>query len=605
MNYTSCFVLTTLLAFTLGCASNKDNQTKLNSPDNPTETDEKLVADDLSPPKSFERIEQAFDLDTQVKAQAQVEAQEMLPIEPSGPEIGRVGAIKLRKVKEHTAYLAGQSSVMLAEHMSVDSHVPYYQPLDQEQYAVVEQGAIKQVIENPVSTFSVDVDTGSYTNIRRMLRQGSLPPVNAVRVEEMINYFNYDYKTPSNSSVPFSIYTELADSPWSESHALLKIGLKGYQPPAMERPNSNLVFLLDVSGSMNAPNKLPLLKKSLSLLSKQLTENDSVAIVVYAGASGVALEPTKATDTHKIEQALNTLAAGGSTNGQAGIQLAYQLAKQNYDTDGINRVILATDGDFNVGTSDVESLKKLIEEKRKQGISLTTLGFGSGNYNDELMETLADVGNGNYAYIDTFSEAKKVLGEELNATLTTIAKDVKIQIEFNPRIVKEYRLLGYENRALAREDFNNDKVDAGEIGAGHTVTGIYEVALHSSGVSRVDPLRYQSEVPDHAPSESSALNELAFVKFRYKMPKAESSKLLSQPIALPDTIARFEDASESFRFAAVVAQFGDALRQSKYVESDYKAIIDKAIRAKGEDAFGYRSEFIQLVRLAADLSNNS
>lgn len=595
MNYTFCFVTTTLLALTAGCASNNDSQTTLTPSLKPNLVQEELAIEDSTSHQLFEHTNQ----------QLEPVSATTLPAELRAPMIRHAEPLKLRKERADTVYRSVQSHNVFAKQAIAGRFDSHHYDYEREKYAVVPQGSATQVIENPVSTFSIDVDTGSYTNIRRMLRQGSLPPVNAVRVEEMINYFNYAYESPSRGSDPFSIDTELAQSPWSENHALLKVGLKGYQPPATERPSSNLVFLLDVSGSMNAPNKLPLLKKSLTLLSKQLTENDSVAIVVYAGASGVVLEPTKATDRHRIEQALNTLTSGGSTNGQAGIKLAYQLAKKNYNANGINRVILATDGDFNVGTSDVESLKKLIEEKRKQGISLTTLGFGSGNYNDELMETLADVGNGNYAYIDTFSEAKKVLGEELNATLITIAKDVKIQIEFNPQFVKEYRLVGYENRALAREDFNNDKVDAGEIGAGHTVTAIYEIALQSSEFSRVDALRYQPDITATAQSNNNSLDEVAFVKFRYKAPKAESSKLISQPIRFRDSIARFEDASESFRFAAVVAQFGDVLRQNKYVEGGYEAIIEEAIRAKGEDTLGYRSEFIQLVRLAAGLSNNS
>jgi Ca-activated chloride channel family protein len=480
----------------------------------------------------------------------------------------------------------------------------FYQDKDREQYASMTQSAIKQVSSDPVSTFSIDVDTGSYTNIRRMLNHGSLPPVDAVRVEEMINYFDYAYEAPDINEAPFSIQTELAMSPWSKDHALLRVGLKGYEPIQEQRPASNLVFLLDVSGSMNSPDKLPLLKKSLLLLSKQLKASDKVAIVVYAGASGVVLEPTEGNQTLKIEQALENLSAGGSTNGQAGIQMAYQLAKKSYDPSGINRVILATDGDFNVGTSDLDSLKKLIEQKREEGISLTTLGFGTGNYNDELMEQLANVGNGNYAYIDDLNEARKVLVEELSSTLMTIAKDVKIQVEFNPALVKEYRLLGYENRALAREDFNNDKVDAGEIGAGHTVTALYELVLQGSDGQRVDPLRYQDEPKTNVKTKliDQAANELAFIKFRYKALNETKSKLIARPIILPTQITAFEQASEDFRFSATVAEFGEVLRQSKYVSGlDYASMIEHALNAKGSDPFGYRSEFIQLLRLASNL----
>ncbi len=481
-----------------------------------------------------------------------------------------------------------------------DMSSQFYQHKNREQYASLTQSAIKQVATEPVSTFSVDVDTGSYTNIRRMLNQGALPPTDAVRIEEMINYFDYAYEVPKDTETPFSIQTELALSPWSNDHALLRVGLKGYVPHYEQRPDSNLVFLLDVSGSMNSPDKLPLLKKSLLMLSKQLTSSDKVSIVVYAGASGVVLEPTAGNQTLKIEQALESLSAGGSTNGQAGIQLAYHLAKQSYVPSGINRVILATDGDFNVGTRDVSALKKLIAEKREAGISLTTLGFGSGNYNDELMEQLADVGNGNYAYIDGLNEARKVLVEELESTLMTIAKDVKIQVEFNPDLVKEYRLLGYENRALAREDFNNDKVDAGEIGAGHTVTALYEIVLQNSDGHRIDPLRYQDKTP--LPSKDQITNELAFIKFRYKDLNETKSKLISQPILMPKHMGAFSQASEDFRFSATVAQFGEVLRQSKYVSGvDYKTLIAHASEAKGSDPFGYRSEFIQLLRLASNL----
>jgi Ca-activated chloride channel family protein len=420
----------------------------------------------------------------------------------------------------------------------------------------------------------------------------------------MINYFDYAYEAPDINEAPFSIQTELAMSPWSKDHALLRVGLKGYEPIQEQRPASNLVFLLDVSGSMNSPDKLPLLKKSLLLLSKQLKANDKVSIVVYAGASGVVLEPTEGNQTLKIEQALENLSAGGSTNGQAGIQLAYQLAHKSYDPSGINRIILATDGDFNVGTSDLDSLKKLIEQKREEGISLSVLGFGTGNYNDQLMEQLADVGNGNYAYIDGLNEARKVLVEELPSTLMTIAKDVKIQVEFNPDMVKEYRLLGYENRGLAREDFNNDKVDAGEIGAGHTVTALYELVLKSSEGQRVDPLRYQDESKTNAKTKltDQATNELAFIKFRYKALNETKSKLIARPIIMPQQIIAFEYATEDFRFSATVAEFGEVLRQSKYVSVlDYNTMIEHALNAKGSDPFGYRSEFIQLLRLASNL----
>ncbi|GLQ32014.1 vWA domain-containing protein [Litoribrevibacter albus] len=475
--------------------------------------------------------------------------------------------------------------------------------LQNENYADLEINSIKSVAEQPVSTFSIDVDTGSYSNVRRILNQGVLPPKNAVRVEEMVNYFDYHYPQPDQSKAPFSVNTELAKAPWSDDHLLLRVGLQGFEPAKEHRPQANLVFLLDVSGSMSSPDKLPLLKKSLLMLTNQLTDKDKVSIVVYAGASGVVLEPTAGNEKFKIEQALQQLQAGGSTNGQQGIQLAYRLAEQSFVKDGINRVLLATDGDFNVGMSDVEALKGLIERKRKNGISLTTLGFGRGNYNDHLMEQLADVGNGNYAYIDTLHEARKVLVEELSSTLMTIAKDVKIQVEFNPQWVAEYRLIGYENRMLAREDFNNDKVDSGEIGAGHKVTAIYELALVDSQGQRLEPLRYQSnDMRNDTKVKNSP--ELAFLKLRYKQPSEDKSHLIEQPIVLNKEVNAFASASQDFRFAAVVAGFGQKLRNNKYLQGfEYQDMINFAQKAKGDDPFGYRNEFIQLVRLADSLSN--
>jgi Ca-activated chloride channel family protein len=342
------------------------------------------------------------------------------------------------------------------------------EPVDREEYAHLVDNGIKLAAENPVSTFSIDVDTGSYSNVRRMLTHGQIPRQDAVRTEEMVNYFSYDYPVPEDKKTPFSIHTEMTATPWNPDTKLLHVGIKGYDVAKDQLPPSNLVFLVDVSGSMNSADKLGLLKSSLTLLSKQLSHEDRISIAVYAGAAGAVLPPTAGDQTATIQAALDALSAGGSTNGGAGIRLAYNLAEQGFIKNGINRVIIATDGDFNVGTVNFEALKDLVEEKRKTGISLTTLGFGSGNYNDHLMEQLADVGNGNYAYIDTLHEAQKVLVDEISSTLNTIAKDVKIQIEFNPDVVAEYRLIGYENRLLNREDFNNDKIDAGEIGAGHT-----------------------------------------------------------------------------------------------------------------------------------------
>ena len=517
---------------------------------------------------------------------------------------------KVAKSKQARLYMAKPLADMSAASMPLSAPAqisyyqpPYYQDDGRENYAEFDQNSVMLVSTDPVSTFSIDVDTGSYTNVRRMITQGSLPPVDAVRIEEMVNYFDYQYDTPLSQTQPFNFQTELAESPWSDQHVLLKIGLKGFQPEAKMRPSANLVFLLDVSGSMNSPDKLPLLKKSLLLLSKQLSAKDKVSIVVYAGASGVVLEPTEGNQSLEIETALAKLSAGGSTNGKAGIQLAYQLAEKAYIKGGINRILLATDGDFNVGTRNVEALKELIEKKREAGISLTTLGFGTGNYNDHLMEQLADTGNGHYAYIDTLKEARKVLVEELNSTLLTIAKDVKIQIEFNPAHVSEYRLVGYENRVLDREDFNNDKVDAGEIGAGHSVTAIYELALNNSEANRVDALRYKNLAAKDDKTNFS--KELAFIKFRYKAPDQTVSQLIKTAIKRPAKINTFDKASQDFRFASTVAHFGEVLKHSKYIGSvEYDTLINHALSSKGDDPFGYRSEFIQLVRLAANLDNN-
>ena len=473
---------------------------------------------------------------------------------------------------------------------------PNYPPLDRENYQQFENQSIQSVLQNPVSTFSIDVDTGSYANVRRFLNQGQMPRKDAVRVEEMINYFSYQYPTPDDLNQPFIASTELAPSPWNQESHLLHIGIKGFEQPATERPAANLVFLVDVSGSMNSPDKIGLLKSSLKLLTKQMNSNDLVSLVVYAGAAGVVLEPTAGNNQAKIATALDQLSAGGSTNGAAGIHLAYQLAEQNLKKEGINRILIATDGDFNVGTTNFEALKELVEEKRKKGVSLTTLGFGTGNYNDHLMEQLADVGNGNYAYIDTIKEANKVLVNQINSTLYTIAKDVKIQIEFNPNQVSEYRLIGYENRHLNNEDFANDKVDAGEIGAGHTVTAIYELTLQGNQGWLGDS-RYQK------PTNTQDTNgELAFLKIRYKKPDEDVSQLLQWPI-IKNQIKPLKQASGEFKFAASVAAFGQMLRDGTYLKSfGYDDILALANESKGQDTFGYRGEFLQLVSLAKGLS---
>ncbi|MCU7931972.1 MAG: VWA domain-containing protein [Candidatus Thiodiazotropha sp. (ex Codakia rugifera)] len=469
--------------------------------------------------------------------------------------------------------------------------------VDRERYGEIVDNGIKSVGQVPVSTFSIDVDTGAYALVRRFLNQGQLPPKDAVRAEELINYFDYDYPQPDSTAQPFSVITEVGPTPWNSHSHLVHVGIQGYDTVEKHRPASNLVFLVDVSGSMNDQNKLPLLKSAFKLLVKQMNSNDRISLVVYAGASGVVLEPTPGDQQAKIVAALEQLTAGGSTHGSAGIHLAYAMAEQGRIDSGINRVILATDGDFNVGTVDHQRLMELIEAKRKQGISLTTLGFGQGNYNDHLMEQLADKGNGNYAYIDSVNEAQKVLVEELSATLQMIAKDVKIQIEWNPAMVAEYRLIGYENRLLAREDFNNNKVDAGDIGAGHTVTALYEISLVGAPGQRLDGLRYGI-----SESAVAVRDEIAHLRLRYKLPSEGSSHLIEQPIMSQSLQSSLQRTSDNYRFSAAVAGFSQLLRGGRYTESfSFDDVTNLVMSARGKDRFGYRGEFQRLVNLAASL----
>ncbi|MDX1513784.1 MAG: VWA domain-containing protein [Gammaproteobacteria bacterium] len=523
---------------------------------------------------------------------------------------GSTAAVSGAGVKpEQAARLMAADAVRLNKSPPVSGHAMAAQvidpairhavePLDRERYAELSDNPVKRVAEHPVSTFSIDVDTGAYANVRRYLNHGRLPPEDAVRVEEMINYFVYDYPSPGNRSEPFSITTRIAPAPWSDSRHLLLIGIKGYEVPTEMLPPANLVFLIDVSGSMRSPDKLELLKESLKLLSRRLRPQDRLSIVVYAGASGVVLEPIAGNRRGTIEAALDALHAGGSTNGGAGIRLAYAKARESFVEGGINRVILATDGDFNVGTVDFEKLKDLVERERGSGISLTTLGFGTGNLNERLMEQLADAGNGNYAYIDSLKEANKVLVQQMSGTLNTIAKDVKIQIEFNPGLVSEYRLIGYENRTLRREDFNNDKVDAGEIGAGHTVTALYEIALAGNDGEFIEPLRYT------APSAVSRgqSEEIAFLRLRYKAPGGGDSRLSEWPIEVTQVLPDLDSADTEFRFAAAVAGFGQLLRGGRYTgEFGFRDVISLARKARADDRFGYRGEFLALVGLAESL----
>jgi Ca-activated chloride channel family protein len=470
-------------------------------------------------------------------------------------------------------------------------------------YPHLVENSFLTALNHPLSTFSIDVDTASYANIRRFLNEDRLPPPDAVRIEEMVNYFKYDYPQPDGEG-PFAANIEIAGCPWNSEHRLVRIGLKGREIAQNERPPSNFVFLIDVSGSMETPERLPLIKQALHRLVKKMTENDRVAIVVYASDVGIKLQSTPCTQKEKILQAIDDLTAGGSTDGSDGIQTAYRVAQKNFIEGGVNRVLLCTDGDFNVGITDQGQLVKMIEDKAKGGVALTTLGVGTDNYKDALMQKLADKGNGNYFYLDSLEEAEKVLIDQMSGTLVTIAKDVKIQIEFNPAQVGAYRLIGYEKRMLRKQDFNNDKIDAGEIGAGHTVTALYEIVpagaeIHSG---EVDDLKYQKpaeEKPDRYVSPDVS-KELLTLKLRYKQPDGDTSKRLEFPVT--DGGKSFERASTDFKFAAAVAEFGMLLRDSEFKgNSSYGAVLELAQEAKGTDAEGYRSEFLNLVQKAQEL----
>lgn len=476
-------------------------------------------------------------------------------------------------------------------------------PVDQtyvgrDKFETITANTVKLVSEAPVSTFSIDVDTASYAFVRRSLNDGHLPPKNAVRIEEMINYFDYAYPLPEDRSAPFKPTVAVFPTPWNPDTKLLHIGIKGFDIIPAKKPRSNLVFLIDVSGSMQDQDKLPLLKNSLRMLVNSLEADDTVAIVVYAGAAGTVLGPTRVSEKGKILAALDRLQAGGSTAGGEGIAMAYSLAESKMDPDSVNRVILATDGDFNVGIRDPEVLKDFVSRKRKSSVYLSVLGFGQGNYNDALMQKLAQNGNGNAAYIDSLNEARKVLVDEASGTMFTIANDVKIQIEFNPAMIAEYRLIGYETRMLNREDFKNDAVDAGDIGSGHTVTAIYEITPASSKARLVDDLRY-GDREKTGPVKKNTTNEYAYLKMRYKLPGESSSREIATPIDKRDEYARISDAPAESRFASAVAAFGQILRGDSHVrEYDCDDVIKLAQGVKGDDKFGYRSEFLNLVRLA-------
>lgn len=570
----------------------------------PTERDE-VVSAEPAPSVQPQKVEQPVPAPPPELQQTPPPA----PPPPAKPEpaVSQAQAAGAAQVARE-AYAADAASRASSKRMAMPSAAyliaaappPVYPPPveDRENYQAPEQSAVRTVAEQPVSTFSIDVDTGSYSNARRILGEGRLPPEDAVRVEEFINYFDYGYAPPRSLETPFAVHTELAPTPWNPKTKLLRIGLKGYQPVG-PLPPSNLVFLIDVSGSMNQPNKLPLVKSSLKLLTRQLQARDRISLVTYAGSTAVVLEPTPGDQTATIEQAIDRLDAGGGTAGGAGIQLAYQQAEKAYIKGGNNRILLATDGDFNVGVTRFESLIDLIQEKRKTGIALTTLGYGGGNYNDHLMEQAADAGDGNHAYIDTLQEAQKVLVAQRASTLLTIARDVKIQVEFNPALVSEYRLIGYENRALKREDFSNDQVDAGDIGAGHSVTALYEIALAGAGGERNEPLRYGKPASASVGKDS----ELAFVRLRYKQPGQDRSRLIEQPVLPTYLYSRLAEPSASLRLAAAVAAFGQQLKGGKYLEGyGYGQIAALARGASSADAGSNLGDFLQLVGLAEGLS---
>ena len=461
-----------------------------------------------------------------------------------------------------------------------------------ETYKAIDEGGFKKTTKDPVTTFSADVDRASYSNVRRMLNYGQKPHKDAVHIEELINYFDYDYAPPAEGGKnPLKATTTLSSCPWNPDNYLLRIGLQAKKIDFTKAPPSNMVFLIDTSGSMDEPNKMPLLKASFKLLLDNLRPEDRIAIVVYASQTGIALPSTPAKEKEKISKVIDDLVASGSTAGGAGLQTAYEVAEKNFLPKGNNRIILATDGDFNVGISSRDELQRLVEEKRNNGIYISVLGYGMGNYRDDMVETIANKGNGNYAYIDNFTEAKKVLVNEFGGTLYTVAKDVKLQLEFNPQYVKEYRLVGYENRALANDDFEDDKKDAGEIGAGHTVTALYEL-IPAKGAT-TDGLRYQKQVKE------GFANELAFLKIRYKDPVVKDAKSVEESTPIPFSLTDLTQTDDDYRFAAAVAEWGMLLRNSKYkAKSSYKQVIDLAKNAIGKDEEGYRKEFIRLVELS-------
>ncbi|MBM3561779.1 MAG: VWA domain-containing protein [Alphaproteobacteria bacterium] len=516
---------------------------------------------------------------------------------PPARPVGAVHDGAKRKLSRSAHDARSIAAVETSASPPIDRHVATESEF-RDRFDSKEINPVKVAATEPVSTFSIDVDTASYAFARRALNAGRLPPKDSVRVEEFVNYFPYNYAKPESAQTPFKPTITVTPSPWSAGNRLVHIAIQGYALQSVERPRANLVFLIDVSGSMSPDDRLPLVKNALRMLVDELKPDDTVAVVTYASGSGVALEPTKISDKAKILAAIDALGAGGSTAGAQGIQDAYRLAEASFDKSAVNRVILATDGDFNVGVSDQSELKGLIERKREKGVFLSILGVGKGNYNDALMQTLAQNGNGAAVYVDNLNEARKALVEEASSTLFPIAKDVKIQVEWNPARVSEYRLIGYETRALRREDFNNDKVDAGDVGSGHRVTAIYEITPADSDKKLVDELRYGKQKAPAA-GQASAESELGFLKLRYKLPKENASRLVTQPIADSQSAESVARAPEDVRFSIAVAAFAQLLKGAPYLGNyGYDDVIALAQSAKGDDPFGYRAEFVNLARLA-------
>ncbi|TIN30714.1 MAG: DUF3520 domain-containing protein [Mesorhizobium sp.] len=528
---------------------------------------------------------------------------EPAPPAPTG-EFALDGAVSAPSMSRAARNMPAESKLMAPQQPSTlpaDQMQP--QQENRDRIEDFKTNPVHAALEDPVSTFSIDVDTASYSFVRSSLKQGTLPQADTVRVEEMINYFPYDWKGPDSASTPFNSTVSVMPTPWNTHTRLMHVAIKGFDVKPAEQPKANLVFLIDVSGSMDEPDKLPLLKSAFRLLVSKLKSDDTISIVTYAGDAGTVLEPTKASEKDKILSAIDNLTPGGSTAGEAGIKEAYRLAQKSFVKDGVNRVMLATDGDFNVGQSDDDDLKRLIEKERKTGVFLSVFGFGRGNLNDQMMQTIAQNGNGTAAYIDTLAEAEKVLVEDASSTLFTIAKDVKIQVEFNPNKVSEYRLIGYETRALNREDFNNDRVDAGDIGSGHSVTAIYEITPKGSGGEQIDQLRYGQASVDNGGVANA--DEYAFVKIRYKLPNEDVSKLITTPVTSANELSSFDQASADQRFSVAVAAFGQKLRdEDATAKFGYDKIMEIATAARGADPFGYRSEFLSLVRLASALGGN-